>query len=328
MGDAVGGLPYRWDVERGPSVEDAIALAARAHRGQRYSSPEAEPYVFHSLRVMLSFADPAEQIAGVLHDAVEDTDLELRDLAEAGYSAQIVAAIDSLTHRAEESYEDYIERVGANHIARRVKVADLRENLANNLRLSGSPGNADRIVRYVRALAQLGDALRTPPLFVVVSGPPASGKSTLAPVLARELGLPLVAKDTIMSVLPVPDLHASRQVGRGAVAATLAVAADSPMGAVIESVFYRSVAVDRLGRLPGPVIEVFCRCDQAVAHGRDRDRAGTRHAGHFDTVRAGEELWNDEVTVPVAGGWPVLEVDTNVPVDVAEVLAFIRGSIA
>jgi hypothetical protein len=39
-----------------------------------------------------------------------------------------------------------------------LKVADLRENLANNLRLPDSPGNADRIVRYERALAQLGDA--------------------------------------------------------------------------------------------------------------------------------------------------------------------------
>lgn len=307
-------------------------MAARAHRGQRYSSPEAEPFVFHPLRVMLSLANTAEQIAAVLHDAVEDTDLEFRDLADAGYSAQIVAAVDSLTHRAEESYEDYIKRVAANEIARRVKVADLRENLANNLRLPGEPGNADRIARYERALAQLGVAPRTRPLFVVVSGPPASGKSTLAPVLARELGLPLVAKDTIkdafMSVLSVPDIDSSRKVGRGAVAAMLAVAADAPMGAVIEGNFYRSVAVDSLGRLPGPLVEVFCRCDQAVAYARHQDRAGTRHAGHFDTVRTGEELWNDEVTAPVAGGWPVLEVDTNVAVDVAEVLAFIRGSIA
>ena len=101
-----------------------------------------------------------------------------------------------------------------------------------------------------------------PPLFVVVSGPPASGKSTLAPVLARDLGLPLVAKDTIkdalMSELAVPDVEASQQLGRAAVAAMLAVGAESPVGAVIESNFYRSVAVERLGRLPGTVVEVFC----------------------------------------------------------------------
>jgi hypothetical protein len=106
-----------------------------------------------------------------------------------------------------------------------------------------------------------GCAAVSQPLFVVVSGPPASGKSTVAPALARQLGLPLVAKDTIkdalVSVLPVPDVEASRQLGRGAVAAMLAVAAESPIGAVIESNLYRSVAVDSLGRLPGALVEVF-----------------------------------------------------------------------
>lgn len=138
-----------------PSVEDAIALAARAHRGQCYSSPEREPYIFHPLRVMLSLGDPADQIVAVLHDAVEDTDLELHHLVEARYPPEIIAAVDSLTHRVQESYEQYIERVAANKIARRVKLADLRENLANNLRLPASPGNAERIALYERALTRL-----------------------------------------------------------------------------------------------------------------------------------------------------------------------------
>lgn len=165
-------------------------------------------------------------------------------------------------------------------------------------------------------------------LFVVVSGPPASGKSTLAPRIALELGLPLVAKDTIkdalMSVLPVPDVETSRKIGRGAVVAMLAVASSSPIGAVIESNFYRSVAVDELGQLPGGIVEVFCRCYQAIASERYARRAGTRHAGHFDSVRSRDELWNDEVAQPVAGGWPVLEVNTTRPVDVDEVVAFAR----
>ena len=73
---------------------------------------------------------------------------------------------------------------------------------------------------------------RLPPgTFVVVSGPPASGKTTLARAVAPALGLPLIAKDTIkealMAVLPVPDVAASRVVGRASVAALLAVAAES-----------------------------------------------------------------------------------------------------
>lgn len=165
-------------------------------------------------------------------------------------------------------------------------------------------------------------------VFVVVSGPPASGKSTLAPVLATELRLPLVAKDIIkdalMTVLPVPDVEASRQLGRAAVRAMLAVAASSPVGAVIESNFYRSVAAGQLQRLPGQVVEVFCRCDREVAEARYRVRTGTRRAGHFDSVRDPGELWNDEVSEPVAGGWPLIEVNTNEPVTVQEVMDFVR----
>jgi hypothetical protein len=95
--------------------------------------------------------------------------------------------------------------------------------------------------------------------------------------LAGELRLPLVAKDTIkdalMSVLPVPDVDTSRQLGRAAVVAMLAIAAESPSGAVIESNFYRSRAVGELGRLPGQVVEVFCRVDRDVARLRYQTRA-------------------------------------------------------
>jgi hypothetical protein len=149
-----------YDVRHGPpSVEDAIALAADAHRGQHCYTPEGEPFIFHPLRVMLSFPDDSiAQIVAVMHDVIEDTDVTLGDLAAAGYSAQVVAALDALTHREGEgeSYEDYVDRVAANDIARRVKVADLRQNLANNRRNPSAPGNADRIERYERALVRLG----------------------------------------------------------------------------------------------------------------------------------------------------------------------------
>jgi hypothetical protein len=124
--------------------------------------------------------------------------------------------------------------------------------------------------------------------FLVVSGPPASGKSTVAPWIAAEFGLPLVAKDTVKDAL------------------------------------MSVLAVDDLAALPGPVIEVFCSCDRDVAALRYRTRAGTRHAGHFDRARTADELWNGEISEPVAGGWPVLNVDTNGPVDLPAVADRIR----
>ncbi len=164
--------------------------------------------------------------------------------------------------------------------------------------------------------------------FVVVSGPPGSGKSTISRPLAQELRLPLIAKDTIkdalMAVMAVPDVNASRMIGRGAVAAMFAVATQAPGGAVLDCNLHRSFAVADLRRLPGQVLELFCRCDRAVALSRYRLRAGSRAVGHFDTERSADELWHDDVSEPVDAGWPVVEVDTNHPVDLAAVVSLIR----
>jgi (p)ppGpp synthase/HD superfamily hydrolase len=142
------------------SIEDAIILAAQAHRGQRYASPETEPYIFHPLRMMLEFDDPVDQMAAVLHDVVEDTDLGTCDLVDRGFPKDVVTAVDCLTHRSNESYDDYIDRLSTNDVARRVKLIDLRHNLANNRRLPESGETAERITRYETALVRLGAGSR------------------------------------------------------------------------------------------------------------------------------------------------------------------------
>lgn len=160
-------------------------------------------------------------------------------------------------------------------------------------------------------------------LYVVVSGGPGSGKTTLARRLAPALGLPLLAKDTIKEAmledLDVPDVEASRVLGRASVSAMLAVARDCGHG-VVESAWHRSRAADRIGSLSGHVVEVFCRCDPQVMAQRYWSRVSSRHPGHFDGDRVTEELWNPDTTEPVAGGWPVVEVDTSGDVDVADVV--------
>ena len=131
-------------------------------------------------------------------------------------------------------------------------------------------------------------------------------------------------KDALMTVLPVPDIQASRLIGRASVAALLAVAAETA-GAVLESVWHRSYARSELHQLGGDIVEVFCRCHPEIAARRYGRRAGTRAPGHFDAERTATELWNEEVAQPVAGGWPVIEIDTNGPVELGPLATRVRA---
>jgi predicted kinase len=161
--------------------------------------------------------------------------------------------------------------------------------------------------------------------FVVVSGPPASGKSTLAPALATALDLPLLAKDVIkdvlVEVLGAPDLPRSRELGGAAVRVLLAVARTAGRG-VLDSVWHDDARAP-LTALPGSIVEVFCRCDPALLRARFDDRS-RRDSGYFDAERTADERWNEQVGRPLAGGWPVIEVDTTGPVDVAAVAEQVR----
>jgi len=170
------------------------------------------------------------------------------------------------------------------------------------------------------------------PLYVVVSGPPGSGKSTLALALADRLGLPLLSKDTIkeaiLGTLPAADVEGSRRVGRAAMEVLFALAAASPTGGVLEANFHRTPARTAIRELPGRSVEVYCRCPREVARARYRAREGGRVAGHFDADRTDDDLWHPEVNEPIAGGWPVVEVDTGRRVDMAELLDRLAGAVS
>ena len=140
---------------RPPTLEDAIALAASAHRGQVYPSPQGEPFILHPLRVMLRVEGTIDQIVAVLHDLVEDTAYSLDDVRRLGYPDEVVTALDHLTHRETDTYDAYIQRIASDAIARRVKLADLAENLANTRRWPVSAATTERLARYERAQTRL-----------------------------------------------------------------------------------------------------------------------------------------------------------------------------
>ena len=140
------------------TLEDAILLAAKAHRGRKDKAGAA--YILHPLRVMRRMNTREERIVAVLHDLLEDTEYSLEDLREAAYSGRILRSLSHLTHRKGEPYEDFIERVKADSLACRVKIADLRDNL--NLSRIKKPKERDlmRAKKYRRALRVLLKAER------------------------------------------------------------------------------------------------------------------------------------------------------------------------
>jgi (p)ppGpp synthase/HD superfamily hydrolase len=139
--------------DKPPTLEDAIALAARAHAGQLDKA--GQPYILHPIRVMLRLPDATARIVAILHDTVEDTDVTFEQLRAAGYGAEILSALDSVTRRADETYEDFVQRSAADPIGRRVKLADLADNMDLRRLPIVKDKDADRLERYQRAWSQL-----------------------------------------------------------------------------------------------------------------------------------------------------------------------------
>lgn len=129
-------------------LAEAIAIAAEAHVKQ--TDKAGAPYILHPLRVMQRLTTEAEMIVAVLHDVVEDTHWNLEDLRAAGFQDDVLEAIDCLTRREEETYDDFIERVKSHPLARRIKLADIEDNL-NVTRLSEvTDRDVERLRKYHR----------------------------------------------------------------------------------------------------------------------------------------------------------------------------------
>ncbi len=143
-------------------MEAAISIAVHALGDVKDKG--GQPTILHCLRVMLAGESEEERIVGVLHDVLEDTRLD-KALLRAEIETErkyhdcgpaITIAVEALTRRDGESYLEYIDRVGTNPLARRVKIHDLYDNLSPDRLIKLSPITAkDLSRRYLRALAVL-----------------------------------------------------------------------------------------------------------------------------------------------------------------------------
>lgn len=140
-----------------PTLEDAIALAAQAHKGQRDKA--GAPYILHPIRVMLRVESEEERLTAILHDVVEDSPYTVEQLRELGYPAAVVAAVDRLSRREGETYDEFIERIAPDPLARRVKIADLEDNIDLTRIKDPQQRDYDRLARYEKALVRLTEGL-------------------------------------------------------------------------------------------------------------------------------------------------------------------------
>lgn len=104
----------------------ALEIAVSAHKDQRDKG--GHPYILHPIWVANKMSTVAEQTVALLHDLIEDTDWMICELIRIGFDNQIIAAVDAITKRHGETREQYFDRVKANPIALKVKIADLVHN--------------------------------------------------------------------------------------------------------------------------------------------------------------------------------------------------------
>lgn len=110
------------------SLEHALLIAALAHAGQKDKG--GQPYVLHPLRMMLKLETEQERMVALLHDVLEDTEVTLEELQEAGFDEQVLQAVQDLTRMPGEDRMQAARRAAANPLALQVKLVDNADNLS------------------------------------------------------------------------------------------------------------------------------------------------------------------------------------------------------
>lgn len=182
-----------------------------------------------------------------------------------------------------------------------------------------------------------------PPLLVVITGRPCTGKSTLAKSIAASLNLPLLAKDDIkerlFDHLGARDRAWSRRLGLATfdlmfyfmelqLSAAHSLAAEAP--------FYPRFHLEKFRQMQQRcpyqpfVIELVTESETLIQRFTRRSASGERHPGHMDlnNIPEFEALCRGEKELPLDLGGGRIEVDTSdfSRVDPAALAAAIRAA--
>lgn len=137
------------------NLKKAFEVAQQAHSGQ-YDKAHI-PYINHPLYISEKFDSEEEKIVALLHDVCEDSDTTLEDLKHHGFCNKIIEAIDAITKRVDESYDEYVNRLKQNELAIKIKIKDLEHNM--DLSRISNPTSKDflRVKKYEAVLKELRD---------------------------------------------------------------------------------------------------------------------------------------------------------------------------
>lgn len=116
------------------------------------------PYIQHLLRVSSNVKGKTAKTVALLHDVIEDTNTTKEDLIKMGFLEEVVEAVDILSRKENETYNEFILRIisSNNPLAIRVKIADLEDNMDLSRISNATQKDIDRVnKRYKPAYESL-----------------------------------------------------------------------------------------------------------------------------------------------------------------------------
>ena len=129
----------------------AMRIASQVHEKQKDKGGNS--YILHPIRIAMRLRTTDEELMqiAILHDVVEDSNVTIDFLKKEGFSDRVLVALDLLTHKCDDSYEEYIEKISKNVDAIKIKLEDLRDN-SDITRLKGlSVKDFKRMEKYHRS---------------------------------------------------------------------------------------------------------------------------------------------------------------------------------